>query len=279
MLTYNHPISIGRAVVAMTQISYDLDTILGYSVSVTNAAVATSTRYWIHSVGSKYLLLWANVSSDSQSTPSSSTLYGQGFMFLDSTDGFTGQETFGASGIADVVKANMGVSSLDSLKYVASPMGGSYGGNYAMYDIDNKVLAYPANRTTMETSSSYHNGFFIDEKDGKLLILSGISLAGTYVDYLCYDGESRVARGKVYKLNDSTTPISGIAIILMGLNRCFSSSTTPQNLGYDYNCFADSRVFSVLPPASISTSMNHLIALGDGSIYYRLGQIAYQIST
>ena len=278
MLTYNHPISIGRGVSAMTQISYDLDTILGYSVSVTNATVATWTYYWIHSVGSKYLLLWANSGSDGTNT-SSSYLYAQGFMFLDSTDGFTGQETFGASAFTDVVKANMGVSSIDSLKYVSSVMGGNYGGNYAMYDIDNKVLAYPANRTTMDTSSSYANGFLIDEKDGKLLILSGISIAGSHVDFLCYDGESRVVRGRVNKLTDSNTPLSGVAIILMGLNRCFSSSTTVTNLGYDYNCFADSRLFSVLPPASIAYSMNHLIALGDGSIYYRLGQIAYQISS
>ena len=288
MLNYNNPARYMTKTGGMNALSNFLANTLGYSLSVTNSNAAVTSGsyavYWIHSVGSKYLMLWTYNTNqgNTSSNPSESSLAGSGFVVLESTTGFSGDETsLTSTGLTNKVNTANGTTSVTN--YIGNTLNQSdwdyYGGNL-WQDSSAGFAALTLNRGA--PTSWYSCGFIVDKKDDKLMIISDLSSSYSAMRYLCIDNNSNVWWGKFVTIYLSSR---GQGIMLQGFNRCFGTNPT-DSTGYGvydytgYNIFADSKLFFVASPEQMATSQNHLIGLSDGSLYFRLGRyFAYQISS
>ena len=289
MLNFINPVLVTSRKEMYATISAYLESVFGYTLEITNYATATgNVVYWIHSVGTKHLLVWMNLSSDGSTTNTSNTsLYLNGFLFLNDTVGFTGDETsLSSSSLLTLVLNNntdwnvpSNTSELEDLPIARTRNGGGYGYPYHLLtDSSESKLIFQTSDYTSNSEGST-NGICINERDGKLLIW--VNFYDYYSSssggrYLVYDMEDTVLSGGVQPFGQINSNY-GIGVMLQNLSRCFGTRLT--GLNTNYNCFSHPKIFLFFRPQAIYEQYDTVIKLNDGSVYYRMGKIAYQISS
>lgn len=285
MLNFINPVLVVSRKEMYATISAYLESVFGYTLEMTNYATATNNVvYWIHSVGTKHLLVWMNLSSDGSTTNTSNTsLYQNGFLFLNDTVGFTGDETsLGASSLLTLVLNNntdwnapSNTSEIEDLPMCRTR---SYGSPYHLMtdSSESKLIFQTSNYAS--SSESTTTGICINERDGKLLIwVNFYEYYGSYGGrYLVYDMEDSVLSGSIQPFGNIKSDY-GVGVMLQNLSRCFG--TRLNGLNTNYNCFSHPKIFLFYRPLAVNEMYDTVIKLNDGSVYYRMGKIAYQISS
>ena len=283
MLNFINPVLVPSKKEMYATISAYLESVFGYTLEITNYATATgNVVYWIHSVGTKHLLVWMNLSSDGYTTNTSTTsLYLNGFLFLNDTVGFTGDETsLTSSSLLTLVLNNntdwnapSNASGMEDLPMARTI---SYNAPYhLMTDSSESKLIFQTSNFTGSLDSTT-NGICINERDGKLLIwVNFYTYYGSYAGrYLVYDMEDTVLSGSVQPFGQINSDY-GIGVMLQNLSCCFGYRLN--GLNTNYNCFSHPKIFLFFRPQAINEMYDTVIKLSDGSVYYRMGKIAYQI--